>query len=929
MADLPIAEPHEGGLSVSIQRRGIFGSRTIPRDQWASLRHPLPTYAAALIKRGSAKGDAIILKPLEAAALPRSIAMAISAPPQTTHAPRLAFKDRAESPNGRVDVEWRDKNTRRITVKREGALLRHGNEVSRLSPDALAMLEAVDAYNATQGQDPLERIAAWTPLQAILKGVTGREYATDAYIESLTIYQAGAIAIDMTETASGLAFEPVLMEKRARTPASDETDAPEDGEPAETEARDQGEGILLTPAQQAQFAEAARRSGRARKAYSVGRNAFVVLAPEVEVALGVIASQAHATREERREFARNPRAAFARAISEAGLGSDFDEAGAIFVETAQYSDRVVEFGLWDRSDIPSMGHKGTGGGMLDGVDFGDGSGAKAPAPSPEGASAGRRSASGGPVQMLLTKNNTRELGYKATVRPRKTAVPPELPSDLMTGARPKPHQSEGVAWMMDAWRQGHPGVLLADDMGLGKTFQALVFAAWLRRAMEGNAPGPIIIIAPTALLKNWLKEAAKYLLPDVLGPVVKAFGTGTAALRKAARLSGRGDSLDLDALRAAGLILTTYETMADNHLAFSKVPVALAIFDEIQKIKDPRTINAAAALTINADFLLALTGTPVENRMEDLWTIMDRVWPGFLGSLKEFSAAYGKAEEDSLRRLKALLDQPNEHGVPIMLRRMKKDHIQGLPKRTFHTYPTPMPAIQHMAYDTVLEDAKKAGREQGAALRTVQRLGIISMHPMRPSKLDPYDRRQAEEWFAASARTIATLSILKGIQAAGEKAVVFIDDHHMQDMFTAATSTLFGMPIEPAVINGDVPGEKRQDMVDEFEARGPGFDVLVLSPRAAGVGLTIVSANHVIHVSRWWNPAVEDQCNDRVYRIGQTKPVKVHIPMAIHPVLQDKSYDRNLDALLEGKRWMSQNLFAPPVSEGAIGDLYSRALQGH
>jgi SNF2 family DNA or RNA helicase len=132
----------------------------------------------------------------------------------------------------------------------------------------------------------------------------------------------------------------------------------------------------------------------------------------------------------------------------------------------------------------------------------------------------------------------------------------------------------------------------------------------------------------------------------------------------------------------------------------------------------------------------------------------------------------------------------------------------------------------------------------------------------------------------------------------------------------------------PVVINGATPGAKRQDIVDRFQNGPPGFNLMVLSPKAAGVGLTITAANHVIHLSRWWNPAVEDQCNDRVYRIGQSKAVTVHVPMAVHPTLGDRSFDINLDKLLSGKRALSRHMLAPPVGEADVGLLFEQAV-GH
>lgn len=207
-------------------------------------------------------------------------------------------------------------------------------------------------------------------------------------------------------------------------------------------------------------------------------------------------------------------------------------------------------------------------------------------------------------------------------------------------------------------------------------------------------------------------------------------------------------------------------------------------------------------------------------------------------------------------------------------------------------------------------------------LKTIHLLRGISLHPDSSEAVDPYDSESAADWVNRSARLVQAIDILQQIDGKGEKAIVFIEDRAVQQIFRSVVATRFDLRAEPAVIHGGVPGAKRQAIVDEFQNAPPGFGLLVLSPRAAGIGLTITAANHVIHLSRWWNPAVEDQCNDRVYRIGQDKPVTIHLPMAVHPEFGDSSFDRTLDKLLTRKRELSRNMLAPPVSDGDVDDLF-------
>ncbi|TIM67122.1 MAG: DEAD/DEAH box helicase [Mesorhizobium sp.] len=507
----------------------------------------------------------------------------------------------------------------------------------------------------------------------------------------------------------------------------------------------------------------------------------------------------------------------------------------------------------------------------------------------------------------------------------------------MGSTKPKPHQQVGFSWLLHAWVAGRPGVLLADDMGLGKTFQALGFLAWIRANRKSQAApltplqrGPILIVAPTALLNNWIAEAEQHLAPDALGERVDAFGPGLKRLKRLRSESwSPEDALDTDALRRADWILTTYETLADNHRAFARVGYSVAVFDEMQKVKDPRTINTHAAKAMNADFVLGLTGTPIENRLEDLWCIMDRVAPGFLGDLKRFSEAHTEEQPDNLKALKEKLDEPQADGPPMMLRRMKENHIEGLPEKKILSYETDMPGAQAEAYMDAVRAAQAGERSHGAMLKAIHALRGISLHPEGARDVDPYDARSAAAWLGQSARLTQAVEILRQVKSAGEKALIFIEDRAVQKAFAGVSATLFDLHAEPTIINGEVPGHRRQDYVKRFQETPKGFDLLVLSPKAAGIGLTITAANHVIHLSRWWNPAVEDQCNDRCYRIGQDKPVTVHLPIAIHPTLGEASFDVTLDRLLTRKRSLSRNMLAPPVSDGDIGALFGATVSTH
>ncbi len=968
----------------------LLSSKTLPFAEWLASGSDVGIVArvfAGLISRREAyeKGESVVISHPAAAALSASIADRIDLPPLARVSATLAFDDRVESPTGRIRIRWYDANTRPLSATRCGAFAKVGQEFGRLTRAVFQLTEAIDGYNASIGKPAEERIASWGPVQEALRRTTGQNVSTDQYLGSLTIYQAGSFALDVRETRNGPDFVPVLMSREKAASLEDFAPAAEGEKEPSGELRDEVVDALLPPELQQKFVlERYEAGARTRDAYVLGRNVFVVLDPELKQALDVVRRMRAAPVEARRAFIRNPRPAIAQALGDGGEAL----AASLFVETQQYSERVLGLGVWEKPALPWLQSKAgqwlpesfalkLGGREIvltqDGVErltrevdeakanaqptvsflgtdypvsdveqalaqiAPSESAASGAAADPEAPSLDAEAESRQPEddrQVLLIKQNIEHKEFVLAAPERQTSVAVEPPADLMASTQPKPHQTEGFEWLVSAWRSGRPGVLLADDMGLGKTFQALSFLAWLqanRKKLGGVLTplqrGPVLIVAPTALLNNWIAEAERHLAPEALGERVDAFGPGLKRLKRA-RVSewSPEDALDVDRLRKADWILTTYETLADNHRAFARVGYAVAVFDEMQKVKDPRTINTHAAKAMNADFVLGLTGTPIENRLEDLWCIMDRVAPGCLGDLKSFSSDYADEQPEKLKLLKAKLDEPDGGGPALMLRRMKESHIRGLPEKAVKDYPTPMPVHQADAYLAAVRSAQSGERSHGAMLKAIHALRGISLHPEGADGVDPYDKTSATAWIGRSARLTRAVEILRKIEAAGEKALVFIEDLSVQRAMAGIAATLFGLDEEPTVINGAVPGHRRQEIVERFQQRPNGFDLLVLSPKAAGIGLTITAANHVVHLSRWWNPAVEDQCNDRCYRIGQDKPVFIHVPMAIHPSLGEASFDITLDRLLARKRSLSRNMLAPPVTDGDVGALFGATI---
>lgn len=519
----------------------------------------------------------------------------------------------------------------------------------------------------------------------------------------------------------------------------------------------------------------------------------------------------------------------------------------------------------------------------------------------------------GPI-VLDTKVNFEESAWDPRADPRKPLTGDELPGGIR--ATLKDHQTEGFRWQTGAWKAGLPGVLNADEQGLGKTLQTLVFLRWLQRASDGAKP--VLVVAPTSLLPTWQAEVERHLEPPGLGALIPLYGTGLGQRkRKGARgvdtLSGEAQ-LDLSKLAEAikdgkggrFWLLTTYTTLTNYQHSLGEIEFSAVVFDEIQALKNPATLRSAAARAMNADFRIGLTGTPIENRSSDLWAVMDQLCPGPLGTLQAFNGHYGTPNHENMTELHSTVFKPAGNRPAIALRRTKDTAAKDLPTKTRRLHPREMPEKQAAAYDAARLNLG-SGASKGAALKMLHHIRAVSAHPDLSAKV------QEAEFVAASARLDATFAILDRVRAAGERALVFIEHIRLQHRFIELARAKFGLRrIE--LINGGTPIARRQSAVEYFQRHlenDGGFDLMVLGTRAAGTGLTLTAATHVIHVSRWWNPAVEEQCNDRVHRIGQTKPVSIHVPMAVHARHREQSFDCLLQSLMNRKRRLASSALWP------------------
>jgi len=982
--------PLPDGARIEFEQRNLLGKKTVPFPEWHKKGGHLSA-TIRFIEHGLADGQitqegSSINAPSEwILSLPTSQVEALNIPPLAGLSVNISMSGRIDSDDSTLQLVWQDQNLRVVLPEIMGPFIRVAGEWRRLSLSLYKINAAAMAFNQSAGTNFESRLPYWQAVQSILQSTIGHEIATDRFVGTLTIYQAGAFALDVRETPNGPDFIPILMTKSLSSELGDiddTADAPEtDGETATEwtasgEKRNSEDDALLTPLLQSRFNdEISNRPGVAKPAYVLDQNTYLLVDPALRTALDVVKRVRNSPEFERKAFLRNPRTLVAQALGEDGEAI----VSSLFVETQQYSDRIEGLGLWEKPKLPWITRKsnqwlperftvqiGTKRleatpekieelhilcekaekehtdyieferellptadvrSMLDQLETSD------PPATLDQQADGRSEHLEQEQAVLRIKQNLEEMDYASKLIKRSNLVSFGFPNSHINLTVPKEHQLQGFDWLCECWRQGWPGVLLADDMGLGKTFQALAFLAWIKSnqmARKKNyrpLQGPFLIVAPTALLDNWKKEADIHLKPNTLGLRVDAFGRDLKYIKTAKRAGWtEEDALDVEQLRHADWVLTTYETLALYHQSFARVAYSVAIFDEMQKVKAPDSINSHAAKTMNIDFVLGMTGTPIENRLEDLWCLMDRIAPGYLGDMKSFSKTYGDEDPIALTELKHKMDHQQGDAPAVMLRRMKDDVAKDLPQKDIRTYRVEMPTVQSAAYEEAVAMAKASKASPKSMLEILHLLRGISLHPQRSVETNAYDPVWRENWINGSARLQKSFAILEDIQCHSEKVLVFLEDRSMQQVFASSVAEHFRMHSRPSIINGEMSGSQRQQVVDSFQDKPSGFDLLVLSPKAAGIGLTITAANHVVHLSRWWNPAVEDQCNDRAFRIGQTKDVIIHLPMAIHPVYGDTSFDSKLNSLLEKKRTLSRDMLAPPTSEGDINNLFTEVI---
>lgn len=487
----------------------------------------------------------------------------------------------------------------------------------------------------------------------------------------------------------------------------------------------------------------------------------------------------------------------------------------------------------------------------------------------------------------------------------------ELPAPNGFSGTLRPYQFRGYSWL-SFLRQLGIGACLADDMGLGKTVQTLALiqhdleqveeeaigyedAKFINVSNSPNAPNtskpvakkPVLLVCPTSVINNWKKEAARFT-PEL--SVIVHHGVS----RK------KEEQFKKEAMNH-NIVISSYGLLQRDIKFLKGVSWSGIVLDEAQNIKNPETKQAKAARALEADYRIALTGTPVENNVGDLWSIMEFLNPGFLGSQAGFKRNFfipiqAEREQEAAKRLKEITG-------PFILRRLKTDSsiISDLPeKMEIKTYCT-LTKEQASLYAAVLEDIEEAMEEadeegiqrKGIILSALSRLKQVCNHPAQFLK----DNSGIP---GRSGKLERLTEMLDVVLENGEKALVFTQFAEMGKILKEHLQASFGC--EVLFLHGGVPRKQRDRMLERFQEGKEYLPIFVLSLKAGGTGLNLTGANHVFHFDRWWNPAVENQATDRAFRIGQTKNVEVH-KFICAGTLEEK-----IDEIIERKVQVAENV---------------------
>ena len=445
----------------------------------------------------------------------------------------------------------------------------------------------------------------------------------------------------------------------------------------------------------------------------------------------------------------------------------------------------------------------------------------------------------------------------------------EYPVPASLRAELRPYQKRGYNWVCSLLAAGF-GCVLADDMGLGKTIQSI--AVCLRLKEEGLRTEPVLVIAPASLLENWERELGRFAPSLTVG-----------------RYHGAGRSLTT----GTDLFLTTYQTAVRDAAKLAERTFSLLIVDEAHLMKNAETRGSRTVKSLRSRYRFALSGTPVENRLEDLRSLFDFILPGYLGTAEQFKKAYRYPIEVERRKDKA--GELRRITAPFLLRRLKTDKaVAGdLPDKISINEYTALEKGQAALYESIVAGAlEKSAQLEDPAGRSALILGLLTGLKQVCDHPRVYDK-ESPAVSALSGKAQLLLVLLEEILAGREKALVFSQYVETLDCLEKIIRNELGEAAP--VYYGGLSQKKRNQVIDRFQA-DPACKILLVSLRAGGLGLNLTAASRVIHYDLWYNPAVENQATDRAFRIGQTRNVFVH------RLITKNSFEEKIDAMLQSKR---------------------------
>jgi SNF2 family DNA or RNA helicase len=511
---------------------------------------------------------------------------------------------------------------------------------------------------------------------------------------------------------------------------------------------------------------------------------------------------------------------------------------------------------------------------------------------------GEDAALGLPVLGIEGEGWVKDLLEQLTNTAKLEPVP--QPSTLQGTLRP--YQLQGLAWLAFLRRFGL-GACLADDMGLGKTIAYISLMLHERSLLPaGVKPAPSLLICPMSVVGNWQKELARFA-PSLSAMV--HHGPDRLSAKAFEREAQKHD-----------LVLTTYALAQRDADDLSKIRWDCVVLDEAQNIKNQYAKQTQAIMQLDARSRIALTGTPVENRLSELWSIMQFLNPGYLGPSETFRKTYATPieryrDEAKTAALKRMIQ-------PFVLRRVKTDKsiIQDLPEKMEMKVYCNLTREQATLYEAVVKDML----EKIEQLEGIERRGLILVTMMKIKQICNHPAhflKDESNLYGRSGKLARLEEMLEEAVQEGDKALVFTQFAEMGSLLRSHLQQVLGR--EVLFLHGGVPKMQRDMMIQRFQSERNGPPVFILSLKAGGFGLNLTAANHVFHFDRWWNPAVENQATDRAFRIGQTKNVQVHKFISIG-TLEEK-----IDQLIEQKKELAQAVVGS--GEGWVTELSTDQLR--